>query len=91
MKKNSLPVEMHKMASSVAPRGQPGPGDSREAPYRIVLNHENQYAIWPEARELPDGWQATSYVGTKAECLAYLQLSPPRARLAPIRGKAPAA
>jgi MbtH protein len=71
---------------SLTARGQPDAAGR----YRIVLNHENEYAIWPEARELPDGWQATSYAGTKAECLAYLQLSPQSKRLASIQHKTPA-
>jgi MbtH protein len=41
--------------------------------YQVVVNHEEQYSIWPEDRELPLGWQAAGKTGTKAECLAYIQ------------------
>ena len=40
--------------------------------YRVVKNHEEQYSIWPERKEIPAGWQATGTQGSKAECLAYV-------------------
>ena len=41
--------------------------------YTVVVNHEEQYSIWPADRELPLGWQAVGKTGTKAECLAYIE------------------
>jgi uncharacterized protein YbdZ (MbtH family) len=43
-----------------------------EARYVVVINHEDQYSIWPEGREIPLGWHATGVAGTKAECLAHI-------------------
>ena len=40
--------------------------------YKVVVNHEEQYSIWPADRELPAGWNAVEMVATKAECLAYV-------------------
>ena len=40
--------------------------------YTVVMNHEEQYSIWPADRELPEGWTAVGKTGTKAECLAYI-------------------
>lgn len=40
--------------------------------YRVVMNHEEQYSIWPAGRELPLGWNDAGKTGTKAECLAYI-------------------
>jgi MbtH protein len=40
--------------------------------YRVVLNHEEQYSIWPEWKDIPNGWRAEGRTGTKAECLAYI-------------------
>ena len=37
--------------------------------YKVVVNHEEQYSIWPADRQLPTGWNATGFSGTKAECL----------------------
>lgn len=40
--------------------------------YRVVVNHEEQYSIWPVDRELPLGWSEAGKTGTKAECLAHI-------------------
>lgn len=41
--------------------------------YRVVVNHEEQYSIWPEWKELPLGWTVVGTTGTKAECLEYIK------------------
>jgi MbtH protein len=41
--------------------------------YKAVVNHEEQYSIWPADRELPLGWTDTGKQGTKAEVLAYIE------------------
>ncbi|HEU4456589.1 MAG TPA: MbtH family protein [Longimicrobium sp.] len=41
--------------------------------YRVVVNHEEQYSIWPADRELPLGWRATEKEGPKDACLAYIE------------------
>jgi MbtH protein len=41
--------------------------------YKVVLNHEEQYSIWPADRETPDGWREEGKVGTKAECLEHVK------------------
>ncbi|GAA2853754.1 hypothetical protein GCM10010517_11630 [Streptosporangium fragile] len=40
--------------------------------HRVVVNHEEQYSIWPAGRELPDGWREEGVSGTKEECLAHI-------------------
>ena len=40
--------------------------------YRVVLNDEEQYSIWPVESDLPSGWREGGRSGTKAECLAYI-------------------
>lgn len=40
--------------------------------YRVVVNHEEQYSIWPADRELPLGWQDAGFQGDKAACLAHI-------------------
>ena len=47
----------------------------REEPtiYRVVINHEDQYSIWPADRDNPRGWQDAGKLGTKAECLDYIK------------------
>ena len=41
--------------------------------YKVVVNHEEQYSIWPVHRENPLGWNDGGKEGTKAECLAYIK------------------
>lgn len=41
--------------------------------YKVVVNHEEQYSIWPADRENPLGWQDAGKSGLKAECLAYIK------------------
>ncbi len=41
--------------------------------YRVVVNHEEQYSIWPVDRDNPLGWQDADKSGSKAECLAYIK------------------
>jgi uncharacterized protein YbdZ (MbtH family) len=43
-----------------------------EPRYVVVINHEDQYSIWPEGREIPPGWRPAGMAGTKPECLAHI-------------------
>jgi uncharacterized protein YbdZ (MbtH family) len=40
--------------------------------YKVVVNHEEQYSIWPVERENPLGWKEAGKQGKKAECLEYI-------------------
>lgn len=41
--------------------------------FTVVKNHEEQYSIWPQGRELPAGWADAGKSGTRAECLDYVE------------------
>jgi MbtH protein len=41
--------------------------------YRVVVNHEEQYSIWPADRQPPVGWRDIGKTGPKPECLAYIR------------------
>ncbi len=41
--------------------------------YKVVLNHEEQYSIWPADREAPAGWREVGKSGLKDECLAFIE------------------
>lgn len=41
--------------------------------YKVVINHEEQYSIWPVDRGNPLGWNDVGKSGTKEECLAYIK------------------
>ena len=41
--------------------------------YNVVINHEEQYSIWPLDRENPLGWKEVGKSGLKSECLIYIK------------------
>ena len=41
--------------------------------YKVVVNHEEQYSIWPADRETPLGWREAGKSGPKSDCLAYIE------------------
>ena len=40
--------------------------------YIVVINHEEQYSIWPNGKQLPDGWHSIGKEGRRAELLEYI-------------------
>ncbi len=40
--------------------------------YKVVVNHEEQYSIWPIDRDSPLGWVEVSVEGSKEHCLEYV-------------------
>ncbi|NHE58819.1 MbtH family protein [Cyclobacterium plantarum] len=47
--------------------------DDENKEFQVVVNHEEQYSIWPSDRELPLGWNAVGKKGNKQECLDYIE------------------
>ena len=41
--------------------------------YKVVVNHEEQYSIWPVDKSNPLGWNDAGKSGSKEECLAYVK------------------
>ncbi|MBD2245048.1 MbtH family protein [Nostoc sp. FACHB-888] len=41
--------------------------------YKVVVNHEEQYSIWPADRENALGWTDAGKTGIKSECLEYIK------------------
>jgi MbtH protein len=40
--------------------------------YKVVVNGEEQYSIWPADRANPLGWRDAGRSGLKADCLAFV-------------------
>ena len=40
--------------------------------YNVVINHEEQYSIWPADQNCPAGWTTVGKTGPKSECLSYI-------------------
>ena len=45
--------------------------ESRET-FRVVVNHEEQYSIWPDYKQIPAGWREVGKAGAKQDCLDYI-------------------
>lgn len=41
--------------------------------YKVVVNHEEQYSIWPANRSNALGWTDAGKTGSKTECLSYIE------------------
>jgi MbtH protein len=41
--------------------------------YYVVVNQEEQYSIWPEYKDIPNGWRVAGKKGLKPECLEYIK------------------
>jgi MbtH protein len=40
--------------------------------YKVLVNHEEQYSIYPDYKENPLGWKDVGKSGTKQESLDYI-------------------
>jgi MbtH protein len=47
--------------------------DDDETIYKVVLNDEEQYSIWPAHRSNARGWRDAGKSGKKSECLAFIR------------------
>ncbi|MGW3199188.1 MbtH family protein [Streptomyces sp. NPDC001118] len=52
-----------------------GMGDEKilDDSYEVVINHEEQYAVWPAGKTVPPGWRKVGRHGTRADCLEYVR------------------
>lgn len=41
--------------------------------YTVVINHDEQYSIWFQERDLPRGWVEVGVRGDKTACLDYIE------------------
>jgi MbtH protein len=47
--------------------------ESDEARFKVLINHEEQYSLWPADLKVPGGWTETGILGSKSECDEYLK------------------
>lgn len=47
--------------------------DREDMTYKVLVNHEEQYSLWPDYKAVPAGWREAGKSGPKAECLAYIE------------------
>jgi MbtH protein len=41
--------------------------------WRVVVNLEDQYSIWPTFKDIPLGWREEGKTGSKEECLSHIK------------------
>jgi MbtH protein len=47
--------------------------DDNTTIYKVVVNHEEQYSIWPTDQDNALGWSDAGKTGTQAECLTFIE------------------
>jgi MbtH protein len=47
--------------------------DRDDVTFTVVINHEEQYSIWPTFKTVPNGWTEVGKTGSKQECLDYIE------------------
>ena len=47
--------------------------DSDPTTYRVVVNDEEQYSLWPAEFPLAPGWREAGFEGDRAACLAHIE------------------
>ncbi len=43
-----------------------------ERTYKVLINDEEQYAIFPSVLTTPGGWREDVFTGSEVECVAYI-------------------
>ncbi|MDC6169386.1 MbtH family protein [Paucibacter sp. XJ19-41] len=46
--------------------------DRENGQFRVLVNHEQQYSIWPEWKAVPGGWVDAGFLGDKQACLDHV-------------------
>ena len=59
--------------SSVGRRAMESDADEDNRIYTVLINYEEQYAIWDADREPPTGWAAVGRTGPRVDGLAYIE------------------
>ncbi|HSR51045.1 MAG TPA: MbtH family NRPS accessory protein [Acidobacteriota bacterium] len=41
--------------------------------FKTIINHEEQWSIWPEDTRLPSGWRYIGTSGSREDCLRHIE------------------
>ncbi|WP_027468174.1 MbtH family protein [Deefgea rivuli] len=47
--------------------------DREDGTFKVLVNHEDQYSLWPDFKAVPGGWTDTGVKGNKQHCLDYVK------------------
>lgn len=45
----------------------------RDDDFKVVINHEEQYSLWPTGRANPRGWRDAGATGTSEQCVTFIE------------------
>lgn len=46
--------------------------EQEQRDYKILVNNEGQYSLWPEFKRIPPGWEQAGPVADKSTCLTWI-------------------
>jgi MbtH protein len=49
------------------------PFEDDAASYRVLVNDEDQYSLWPASLDVPGGWNVCHEDDTRQACLDYIE------------------
>lgn len=49
------------------------PFDDPDGTYRVLINDEAQYSLWPAFADVPAGWRVAHPEDTRQACLDYIE------------------
>jgi MbtH protein len=49
------------------------PFENPDGEYRVLVNDDRQYSLWPAFREVPAGWTMVGPMGKRQECLDWIE------------------
>jgi MbtH protein len=49
------------------------PFEDPDASYRVLVNDEGQYSLWPANHPTPDGWTVAHDTDSRGSCLEYIE------------------
>lgn len=47
--------------------------DREDGVFRVLVNEEEQYSLWPDYKSIPGGWRDTGVSGSKQACLEHIE------------------
>ncbi|HYQ49858.1 MAG TPA: MbtH family protein [Pseudomonas sp.] len=47
--------------------------DREDATFKVLVNAEEQYSLWPDYKAVPAGWREAGKRGPKQDCLDYIE------------------
>ncbi|WP_370416335.1 MbtH family protein [Streptomyces fradiae] len=47
--------------------------DQHEDRFHVVVNHEEQYSVWPTYHDVPQGWRSVGEPAPREECLRRIE------------------